>query len=432
MNKREREEFSELEELLWRAEAPASEDPNEFDPLDIDPDDFNPQDFDPDIFTPEEPEDDGFNFDFDYEEESSEVYRNFANGYGEPQERRQPQQTPQHREDPGRYYHPTYDDEPEPEEPRQMRQSKAPAKKKSAKKAKKRRGCGCGCLTWLVGIAVIAVVALCLFIQPPKSEESIGSRKSDTATILVCGTDADGMRTDTMMLLYLSGSEKRVGLLSLPRDSYTITASGNAAKLNSAYGRNGGGEKGMEVLMDYVQNIIGYRPDGYILLDFTLVPQIVDIMGGVDVEVPMDMEVDGVYLTAGYQHLSGQEVLTILRFRKGYATADLGRVEVQRTVMKACISQWLTPSHIGSAVEALSVLESASTSSLTTGNYLWMAKALVLGMGNIESNTLPGTAEYRSDVSYYILNRSEVAALIDASYNPYKVTITADDLKIAN
>ena len=58
------------------------------------------------------------------------------------------------------------------------------------------------------------------------------------------------------------------------------------------------------------------------LLDFTMVPRIVDIMGGVDVEVPMDMDVDEIVLSKGYQHLSGDQVLALLRFRKGYATAD--------------------------------------------------------------------------------------------------------------
>ena len=398
MNKRERQEFSELEELLWRAEAAVQEPPEEIAPEESDMDEF----------------------DFEDIAEEPAFYRNYANSYGDA-----PVQFYESDEQP-EFQEPDYMEEAYAEEAHQIPQTRTVSRKKPRRR---RRG---RLLSKLDVLLLIAIVDLSLYIQPPKSEDSIGSRKSDTATILVCGTDADGTRTDTMMLLYLSGSERRAGLLSLPRDSYTITASGSAAKLNSAYGRNGGGEEGMDVLLDYVKNIIGYRPDGYILMDFTLVPQIVDIMGGVDVEVPVDMEVDGVALSAGYQHLSGQEVLTVLRYRKGYATADLGRVEVQRSVLKACLSQWLTLDHISSASEALSLLESGSTSSLSTGNYLWMAKALLLSMGNFESNTLPGTAEYRNDVSYYILNRSEIAELVNESYNPYRVTITAEDLNIAN
>ena len=418
MNKREQQEFSELEELLWRAEEALQE----------------PEDYPDEIYLSDEEESDEYFPDEEYEDPA--IYRNYANGYT--QEAYQP-----------RFHNPQYDRGVYPEEYREIpeddyvmpepktstqRKSKEKEKKKEKKEKKKRRGCGCGCLTGPLLLVLIAVVAMFVFIRPPRSEESIGSRKFDTATILVCGTDADGMRTDTMMLLYLSGSESRAGLLSLPRDTYTITASGKAAKLNSAYGRNGCGEEGMEVLMDYVQRIIGYRPDGYILVDFTLVPKIVDIMGGVDVDVPVlvDMGAEGMVIPAGYQHLTGEQVLAVLRFRSGYATADLGRIEVQRTVLKACLSQWLSPSHITGALEAISLLESGSTSSLTTSNYLWMAKALLLGMGDFRSDTLPGYAEYRDGASYYILDRSKVAELINEAYNPYKVTIDSSDLNIAN
>ena len=187
----------------------------------------------------------------------------------------------------------------------------------------------------------------------------------------------------------------------------------------------------MEVLLDYVRDIIGYRPDGYILLDFTMVPRIVDIMGGVDVEVPMDMDVDEIVLSKGYQHLSGDQVLALLRFRKGYATADLGRIQVQRAVMKAAMEQWLSPAHLVGAVKAVSLLENSSLSSLSTGNYLWVAKTLLLGMSDFRSDTLPGYADYRNKVSYYILEPEKVLELLNESYNPFRTSIPAGNLNIA-
>lgn len=301
----------------------------------------------------------------------------------------------------------------------------------------KRRGgcCGCGCSTMLIALALVVVglfAAVNLLFQAPESEYSIGDRKRDTATVLLCGTDKDGTRTDTMMLIYLSGSEGRVGLLSLPRDTYTITASGNAAKLNSAYGRNGTGQEGMEGLLDYVQDIIGYRPDGYILVDMTLVPQIVDIMGGVDMDVQQDIQLEGMTIHAGQQHLTGEQVLTLLRYRSGYYNADLGRIEVQRSVIQACMEQWLSPDRLGNVAEALSALESGSISSLNLNNYLWMGKTMLMGMGNIYNDTLPGYATYIGDGSYYVLYPGDVADMVSQFYNPYKVTIDSGDLNIAH
>jgi len=436
MNKRNNYSSDDLEELLWRAEQvladPPEEEPyfEEEDPFDdsIVLDDFDPQD---------EKEDQSMLFQ-NYANNYGADVRNYANGYGGAAAAvpRQPYQQPAPQPRPARptEYRRHEEVYAEPEEPVRARRRPSREPQPAPQKPPKRKGgcgCGCGCFGFLLLLIAAIVAAAFLLMQPPKSDEPIGTRKPDTASILICGTDEDGTRTDTMMLMYISGSEQKVRLMSLPRDTYTITASGKAAKLNSAFGRNGTGEEGMEVLMDYVRDIIGYRPDGYILVDFDLVPQVVDIMGGVKFDVPMDMDVASVAIEAGYQKLNGKQLMTLLRFRKGYPTADLGRVEMQRKVLKAAMDQWLSPLHIGDALEAMKLLESKSTSSLNMSNYLWIAKTLLTSLKDFENDTLPGYPEYRGEASYYILKPSEVAELVNSTYNPYKVTITEDDLDIA-
>ena len=313
------------------------------------------------------------------------------------------------------------------------------AARKAAKgHRRKRRGCGCGCasvVALLLALLVAAVIFAAGYFRMPVSEDSLSQRREQTATILLCGTDKDGTRTDTMMLLYLDGKENRVGLLSLPRDTLTITDSGKKAKLNSAYGRNGCGEEGMEWVMTYVQRIIGYRPDGYILVDMELVPKMVDLMGGVDVHLDHHIRVhtDGVevYVPTGDQHLNGEEVLATLRYRYGYYNADLGRVEVQRMVIKECMKQWVSPAKLGLLPQALELIESESLTDLDFENYLWIGKVILLGMEDMTSHTLPGYPDMRGGASYYILDPEKVAELINESYNPYTVAIDADDLDIA-
>ncbi|MBP3660887.1 MAG: LCP family protein [Oscillospiraceae bacterium] len=261
------------------------------------------------------------------------VYQNFSNGYGAQPRKQEPRWKSQSHNE-----YRDYGGKPQPTQA--ARKAAAPCRKSS------RRGCGCGCATVLLLLTALAVGALLLIgsmLKMPVSDQSIGPRKDNTATVLLCGTDKDGTRTDTMMLVYLDGNENRVGLLSLPRDTLTITDSGKKAKLNSAYGRNGCGEEGMEWTLNYVQDIIGYRPDGYILVDMELVPKIVDLMGGVNVHLDhhIRVETDGVevYVPKGDQHLDGEEVLATLRYRYGYANADLGRVQVQRMVITECMKQ---------------------------------------------------------------------------------------------
>ncbi len=311
---------------------------------------------------------------------------------------------------------------------------------RTRRKGRPRGGCcGCGCVTVLLAaVALIAVALLALgsLFRIPQSEVSLGQRKENTAVILLCGTDKDGTRTDTMMIVYLDGEENRVGLLSLPRDTLTVTGKGKRAKLNSAYGRNGCGEEGMEWTMNYVQDIIGYRPDGYILVDMELVPKVVDLMGGVDVHLDHHIRINNegeeeIYIPEGDQHLDGREVLATLRYRYGYATADLGRVEVQRMVIGQCMEQWVSPANLTKLPQALELIQNESLTDLDTNNFLWIGKTLLTGMDNMTSDTLPGYADMRGGASYFILYPQKVAQLINDSYNPYQVVIDADDLNIA-
>jgi LCP family protein required for cell wall assembly len=318
--------------------------------------------------------------------------------------------------------------DPEPEVPEVPRQK--PAAKRRRKKA---RGCCLGCLGMLLIPVMLVVVLLAgvLGLRGPDAVDQTFPRKANTSTILLVGTDAAGERTDTMILLYLSGSEKRVGMLSLPRDTYTITSSGSAAKLNSAYIRNGQGKKGMDGLLDYVQDIIGYRPDGYMMVSMDIVPQIVDVMGGLTVDVPMSFELEGVALEEGVQTLNGKEVLQLLRYRKGYAMQDLGRVEVQRMVIGAAMEQWIRPDRVRNALDALNLVQKNCLTDLELTDFAWVAKTILLGRDRLQSHTLPGWAGYIGDASYYILYKDEVAALINESYNPFTTKISVDQLNIA-
>ena len=353
-------------------------------------------------------------------------FQNFSNQYGgQPTQAYNPDLKPRRDQGADRVEYRDYG-----EKPSAARKARAPRKKRGC--------CGCGCATVLLVLAAM-VVGLLLFVgsffEMPVAEERIGPRKENTAAVLLCGTDKDGTRTDTMMLVYLDGNENRVGLLSLPRDTLTITDSGKRAKLNSAYGRNGCGEEGMEWTLNYVQDIIGYRPDGYILVDMELVPKIVDLMGGVDVHLDHHIRVhtDGVevYVPAGDAHLNGEEVLATLRYRAGYSNADLGRVQVQRMVITECMKQWVNPLKLAKLPDALDLIQEESLTDLSVGNFLWIGKTILAGMGNMTSDTLPGYADMRGGASYFILYPEQVAELVSESYNPYTVDIDADDLDIA-
>lgn len=191
--------------------------------------------------------------------------------------------------------------------------------------------------------------------------------------------------------------------------------------------------------MGYVADIIGYRPDGYMLISLDGFVDIVDIMGGVEFDVPQDMFYEDpsqdlyIDLKEGLQTLNGTDAMGLVRFRKGYANQDLGRVEVQREFISACMDQWLKVSNVAKLPKVLSAIGDCTTTDLSKGNMLWIAlTAWRCGIGNIETATLPGYADNVYGASYYILDRDGVAELVNGYCNPYEVTIDASDLNIVD
>lgn len=305
-----------------------------------------------------------------------------------------------------------------------------------SKKAKKKRHPVRAAVLVVLALVLVGTAALFVLAKQPVGEQTLAARKEGCSTILIAGTDADGYRTDTMMLLSIDRSAGTVGLVSIPRDTL-VYCEYSVPKINSAYGWAGGGEDGMQELMQRVGEIIGFRPDGYVLIDLDGFEELVDRMGGVEFNVPMDMrysdptqglEID---LKAGTQKLSGAEAMQLVRYRSGYAQADLDRVTVQREFVKAALGQWLTPGKLWKLPGALRLLEEKTQTDLSKQNLLWLAESAALcDLEGVRMQTLPGTAAYIGGGAYYVLDPAGVAETVNTCCNPYAQGIAVSDLSI--
>ena len=303
-------------------------------------------------------------------------------------------------------------------------------------KQKKKRHPVRAVLLILMALLLAGTAALWVMARQPKADGTLGARRKGCSTVLLAGTDKDGFRTDTMMLLTVDRENGTISLVSIPRDTLVFCEYA-VPKINSAYGWAGGGEDGMHELMQRVSEIIGFEPDGYVLIGLEGFEKLIDIMGGVEFNVPMDMhysdpsqglEID---LKAGEQHLDGSEAMQLVRFRSGYAMADLDRVTVQRAFVKAALSQWISPEKLLRLPGALSTLKEYTQSSLSTENYLWLAEsAMLCDLEGIRMETLPGAAMYIGGGSYYVLDPSGVAETVNTCCNPYQQGVAVSDLSI--
>ena len=293
---------------------------------------------------------------------------------------------------------------------------------------------------WLIFPAALLLIALALVVfakQPKAVENTLGDRVSGSSTILLCGTDEGGWRTDTMMLLSVSRKERSLRLVSIPRDTLVYCAY-SVPKLNSAYGWAGGGEAGMEELLSRITEIIGFRPDGYMLIGLDTFEELVDCMGGVTFDVPVDMQYSDpaqgleINLSVGRQRLNGAQAMQLVRFRSGYADADLGRVNVQRDFLNAALRQWVSPLKLVRAPKALKLLQESVSTDLTTQNILWLAESVLLCKGDVQSATLPGAPMNIAGGSYYVLDAQGVADLVNEACSPYQEGVSAAELSIRN
>ena len=241
-----------------------------------------------------------------------------------------------------------------------------------------------------------------------------------------------------MMLVNVDRTEKTISLVSIPRDTL-IYCEYSVPKINSAYGWAGGGEQGMQELLLRVSEIIGFTPDGYIVVDLSIFRQLVDLMGGVTFDVPVDMHYSdptqnlSIDLQAGKQHLNGEQAMQVARFRSGYATADLGRIEVQRSLVSAAIRQWVSPKGAIHLPQAVKLIADHTNTDLSARNLLWLAESFLLcSRSDIRSATLPGYAANFSSGSYYVLDAAGVADIVNQYLNPYEKGVEAADLFIRN
>lgn len=279
---------------------------------------------------------------------------------------------------------------------------------------------------WLFFFIILAAIAwFVMGTAPRRDTKGAGTRNSDRCTILIAGTDRDGYRTDTIMLLSVDKADHSLRLLSIPRDTH-VDAPYSVPKINSACGYAGGGKDGMEELMTQVSKLTGFMPDGYALVDLAAFVKIVDLMGGVDFKVPMDMRYSDpsqnldINLSAGEQHLDGAKAIQLVRFRSGYAMADITRTSVQRDFVKAAFTQWAKPKNIVKLPVLMSILRQKVTTDLSVQNNLWLGREILsCGVSDMKMDILPGKPAYIGKGAYYVADKDAISSLMK-SYSPYK------------
>lgn len=256
-------------------------------------------------------------------------------------------------------------------------------------------------------------------------------------TFLLLGVDArpgeKDARTDTIIVAQLDPEKKKLVLVSIPRDTLVELPGHGREKINSAnvYG-------GVDLVKQVVSELLNVEIDYYVKTNFEGFKQVVDTLGGVDIEVEKRMvyrdPTDGTYinLKPGMQHLDGKEALDYVRFRHD-ALGDVGRTQRQQHFLKAVAEAALKPSVVTKLPQLMKDINQAVQTDMSVGEMIKYASlARDFGQLEIVSQTLPGQF-YNNHGSYWkhdaTIARTLIADLMNGKTYPMIVgaDINADE-----
>ena len=303
-------------------------------------------------------------------------------------------------------------------------------------------------------VVLILAVSLFLILYKPNNTQPINTTttssgeivvpvKNDEAKmVLICGLDkSKTMKTDVMMVANINVTEKKISVVSLPRD---IVVTKDASTLGELYGiayekalltLGAGNEKtasktAMEYLKTTVEGALDITIDDYALVSLDVFKTVVDNMGGIEFDVPQNMDYEdpyqglSIHLTAGKQTLTGAQAEMLVRYKSGYTNDDLGRIDVVQNFTKALLNKALNNFNIVTLSGLVIPVLNDMTTSVDISKISNYMKILyeIKTVDNFSSQRLSGlfTPEVvEGGIKYnYYVNMTEGANLVYTTLNP--------------
>ena len=272
--------------------------------------------------------------------------------------------------------------------------------------------------------------------------------KENFFTFLIAGT-SDNYNTDTIMLGAVNTETLECNIISIPRDSMYDTVS-VYKRINGAYGfsytetyKKAYGEdapRGMDALREAVRSITGVYPQYYCLVKMDGFIEIVDDIGGVQFNVPVDMyhpdsDPDfNIDLKAGDQLLDGKKALMLVRYRS-YKMSDFERMNMQKQFFVTVLQQVKERFGVKNAAKIVTTVADNIKTNMPVEDMLWFYNNVLTKMENLSEDitfyTLPysGTGKYQNQ-DYVYIDKTAALELLNKTVNPFTTDLTEADVNI--
>ena len=246
--------------------------------------------------------------------------------------------------------------------------------------------------------------------------------------------------TDTIIVCSYDPKTQNASILSIPRDTF-VGKNKNTAdsydKINALY------QISPQKTLDAVNEITGLDIKYYLNIDTKALRQVVDAIGGVDFDVPIDMDYDdctqdlSIHLKAGYQHLDGDKAEQVVRFRHNndgtsypteYGDNDLGRMKTQRAFIEAVVKKMATPATLAKLPELIKVAEANVTTNIEVSQAKDYAPyAVDFKTENLRTEILPGTPQMFNSLWFFTPDKVETKNIVEDLFGNDEEEIEEDN-----
>ena len=259
-------------------------------------------------------------------------------------------------------------------------------------------------------------------------------------TIYIVITGESQNLTDSIMVCAYNPKSNKATMMSIPRDTYIGSNQNKATasdKINTVY------QKSPEKLLEEINEITGLNIKYYMNIDTKGVRELIDSIGGVYFDVPIDMDYDDptqdlhIHLKAGNQLLDGEKAEQVLRFRhnndgtsypSSYGDNDIGRMRTQREFIKVLIQQISKNKSVNNIKQYIQIVKNNVTTNFNLDDMIDYAPYIIdFNTENLQTTTLPGEPKKCNGVWLYIPNDSEVDKIINDMFKSLDNNITVNE-----
>lgn len=261
-----------------------------------------------------------------------------------------------------------------------------------------------------------------------QSEKKLQNLEPFTVLLLGVSEDISSKLSDTIIVASYNPKTQKATLLSIPRDTFIGTNKNKANsydKINTLY------QKNPEKTLNAVNKITGLNIKYYAVISNNALVEVVDTIGGVEFDVPMDMNYDdssqklSIHLKKGMQKLNGEQAEGLVRFRhnnnntsypSSYGDNDLGRMRTQREFLKEVAKQTIKLKNITKIGSFVDILKENVTTNITNWSLIkdYIPYAIDFNTENLEMVNIPGTTGSLgpNNLSFFIYDKSATEKMI--------------------